>query len=76
MHQTGIWLRDCFCRVQNPVVRAQAREKANSRSCHPDVIACIDSTDESKKGFFSAVKIEDTITSKRKNNAIMDGWKQ
>jgi hypothetical protein len=66
MHQTGIRLRDRFRRVKNPVARAQAREKANSRSSHPDVIAHIDSTTESKKRSFSAVKIEDTITTKRK----------
>jgi hypothetical protein len=66
MHQTGIRLRDRFRRVKNPVARAQAREKANSRSCHPDVIARIDSTNESKKRSFSAVKVEDTITTKRK----------
>ena len=66
MHQTGIRLRDRFRRVKNPVARAQVREKANSRSCHPDVIARIDSTNESKKRSFSSVKIEDTITSKRK----------
>ncbi len=51
---------------KEPVARAQAREKANSCSCHPDVIAHIDSTNESKKRSFSAVKIEDTITTKRK----------
>jgi hypothetical protein len=66
MHQTGIRLRDRFRRVKNPVARAQAREKANSCSCHPDVIAYIDLTNESKKRSFSAVKIEDTITTKRK----------
>jgi glycerol-3-phosphate responsive antiterminator len=75
MHQTGICLRDHFCRVKNPVVHVQAREKANSCLCHPDVIARIDSTNESKKQSFSAVKIEDTITSKRKK-AIMDSSKQ
>jgi hypothetical protein len=49
MHQTGIHLQDRFCRVKNPVAHAQAREKANSRSSHPNVIAHIDSTLESKK---------------------------
>ena len=66
MHQTGIRLRDRFRRVKNPVARAQAREKANSCSCHPDVIDYIVLTNESKKRSFSAVKIEDTITTKRK----------
>ncbi len=73
MHQTGIRLGDHFRRVKNPVVHAPVREKENSCSCRPDVIAHIDSTNESKKRSFSAVKIEDTITSKRKKNAIMDG---
>ncbi len=66
MHQTGIHLRDCFCRVKNSAARAQAREKANSCLCHPNVIPHIDLTNESKKWSFSAVKIEDTITTKRK----------
>jgi hypothetical protein len=73
MHQPGMRLQDCFLRVKNPVARAQAREKINSRLCHPDVIARIDLTNKSKKRSFSAVKIEDTVTSKRKNNVIMDG---
>ena len=47
LHQTGKHQRLRYCMVQNPVVCSHAREKANSRNMHPDVIA---QTDKINKG--------------------------
>ncbi len=62
LHQTGMCLRERFRRVKNPVVCAQAREKAHSCSLHPDVIAHTDATNTGNKRFFSVEKVDDTIT--------------
>ena len=49
LHQTG----KCQClryrMVQNPGIRSLAREKANSRNMHPDVIAQTDKINEGSK---------------------------
>ena len=66
LHQTGMCLRDRFRRVKNPLVRAQAREKANSRASHPNVIAHTYATNAGNKRSFSAEKVDDTITKQRK----------
>ena len=42
LHQTGKRQRLRYRTVQNPVMRSLAREKANSRNMHPDVIAQTD----------------------------------
>ena len=47
LHQTGKRQRLRYRTVQNPVIRSLAREKANSRNMHPDVIA---QTDKINKG--------------------------
>jgi len=47
LHQTGKRQRLRYHMVQNPVVCSLAREKANSRNMHPDVIA---QTDKINKG--------------------------
>jgi hypothetical protein len=65
MHQTGICL-EMLLQSKEPCFTCTSKGEANSCSCHPDVIAHIDLTNESKKRSFSAVKIEDTITTKRK----------
>jgi hypothetical protein len=62
LHQTGMCLQERFLRVQNPVVRAQAREKAHSCSSHPDVIAHTDATNAGNKCSFSGEKVDNTIT--------------
>jgi hypothetical protein len=49
LHQWGIWMRRCFRTVQDPLVRAHAREKASSRCNHPDVLAQVDETDAGNK---------------------------
>jgi len=56
LHQTEMRLRQRFCTVQNPVIRALAREKANSRSSHPDVIAHTNATNAENRCSFSGVK--------------------
>ena len=65
MHQTGIRL-EMLLQSKEPCFTCTSKGEANSCSCHPDVIAHIDLTNESKKRSLSAVKIEDTITTKRK----------
>jgi len=49
LHQTGKHQRLRYCTVQNPVIRSLAREKANSRNMHPDVIAQTDKINEGSK---------------------------
>jgi hypothetical protein len=49
LHQTGKRQRLRYRTVQNPVVRSLAREKANSRNMHPDVIAQTDKINEGSK---------------------------
>ncbi len=61
LHQTWMRLRQCFCTVQNPAIRVNAREKASSRLSHPNVIAHTDATNLGNKRSFSVPKVEDTI---------------
>jgi hypothetical protein len=49
LHQTGKRQRLRYRTVQNPVIRSLAREKANSRNMHPDVIAQTDKINEGSK---------------------------
>jgi hypothetical protein len=51
--------------VQNPLVRALAREKADSRNTHPDVLAQVDRTNEGNKRNLVTAKV-DTISMRRK----------
>ena len=64
-------LRQRFRTVQNPVIRALAREKANSRSSHPDVIAHTNATNAGNKRSFSVVKVDDAISKSRKRQRDM-----
>jgi hypothetical protein len=64
LHQTGMRLRQRFCTVQNPVIWALAREKANSRSSHSDVIAHKNATNAGNKHSFSVVKVDDAISTR------------
>jgi hypothetical protein len=57
--------------VQNPLVRALAREKANSRSTHPDVIAHTDATNEGNKRNFVSEKKVDVVGMRRKRQHDM-----
>ena len=71
LHQTGMRLRQRFCTVQNPVIRALAREKTNSPSSHPDVIAHTNATNAGNKRSFSVVKVDDAILTRRKRQRDM-----
>jgi hypothetical protein len=71
LHQTGMRLRQRFCTVQNPAIRAVAREKASSRSSHPDVIAHTDATNARNKHSFSVAKIGDSISTRQKKQQDM-----
>ena len=71
LHQNGMRLRQRFCTVQNPVIRALAREKANSHSSHPDVIAHTNATNAGNKRSFSVVKVDDAISTRRKRQRDM-----
>ncbi len=64
-------LRQCFCTVQNPVIRALVREKATSRSSHPDVIAHTCETNAGNKRSFSVVNLDDAISTRRKRQRDM-----
>ncbi len=66
LHQTGMHLQQRFCTVQNPAIRANAREKASFCSLHPDVIAHTDATNLGNMQSFSVAKVEDTISTHQK----------
>ena len=51
-------MRRRFRTVQDPLVRALAREKASSRCNHPDVLAQVDKTDAGNKRKFSEKKAD------------------
>ena len=57
--------RQRFRTVQDPLVRALAREKAASRNTHPDVLAQVDAIDRGNKQKFSEQKV-DKLWTKRK----------
>ncbi len=71
LHQTRMRLRQRFPTVQNLVIHALAREKANSRSSHPDVIAHTNATNAGNKRSFSVVKVDDAILTRRKRHHDM-----
>jgi hypothetical protein len=64
-HQWGMRMRRRFRTVQDPLVRALAREKAASRNMHPDVLAQVESTDVGNKRNFSSEKKANPISIKR-----------
>jgi hypothetical protein len=65
MHQDGIreWQR--FWTVNNPEIRAMAREKVHVQDTHADVIAFTNEINEGNKCNLSEPKV-DTILAKRK----------
>ena len=68
-HQWGMRQRRRF--VQDPLVRALAREKATSRNTHPDVLAQVDATDTGNKRKCSEKKAD--VISTRQNCSEMWG---
>ena len=66
LHQMGMRLQQRFCTVQNPAIRANAREKASFRLSHPNVIAHTNATNSGNKQSFSVAKVEDTISTRQK----------
>jgi len=48
-----------------------AREKANSRSSHPDVIAHTNATNAGNKRSFSVMKVDDAISTRQKRQHDM-----
>jgi hypothetical protein len=72
-HQTGMRMRQRFCTVQNPLVRARAQEEANSCSLHPDVIANLEATNKGNKRKYVSEKKFDVIGTRRKRQRDM-GW--
>ena len=71
LHQTGMGLRQHFRTVKNPVIRTLAREKANSRSSHPNVIAHTSATNAGNKRSFSVMQVEDVISTRQKRQRDM-----
>ena len=70
LHQWGMQQRRRFCTVQNPLVRAMAREKASSRNTHPDVLAQVEATDEGNKRKLSENNEVDILSIKRKMQRV------
>jgi hypothetical protein len=64
-------LRERFHTVQNLAIRAVAREKASSRSLHPDVIAHTETMNAGNKRSFYVAKIDDSILMGRKKQGVM-----
>ncbi len=74
-HQTGIRMRQQFRTVQNPLVCVRAREKANSRSLHPDVIANLEVRNKgNKRKYVSETKV-DVIGTRQKRQHDMGQFK-
>ena len=71
LHQTGMRMRQQFCTVQNPLVRALAREKADSRNAHPDVIANVEATNKRNKRKFVSEKKLNVIGTRQKRQRDM-----
>jgi hypothetical protein len=61
LHQTGMHLQQRFRTVKKPAISAVAREKATTRSSHPDVIAHTNATNAGNKHTFSVANIDDSI---------------
>ena len=59
-------MRQRFRTVQNPLVRAHAREKADSRNAHPDVIANLEATNKRNKRKYVSEKKVDVIGTRQK----------
>jgi hypothetical protein len=72
-HQWGMRQRRRFCNVQDPLVRALAREKATSCNTHPDVLAQVDATDTGNKQKLSEIKA-DVISTRRKLQRDVGRW--
>jgi hypothetical protein len=66
LHQWGMQQRRRFRTVQNPLVRALAREKATSRNKQPKVLAQVDATDAGNKRKFLSDKKADVALTRRK----------
>jgi hypothetical protein len=49
LQQTGMRLRQQYRTAQNPIVCADARERASLRSAHPDMIARTNATNEGER---------------------------
>jgi hypothetical protein len=65
LHQTGMRERQRFRTVQNPIIRALAREKAVSCNMHTNVLAQVDKTNEGNKRNLVKTKV-DRISMRRK----------
>jgi hypothetical protein len=76
LHQTGMRMRQRFCTVQNPLLQALAREKADSRNAHPDAIANLEATNKRNKRKYVSEKKVDVIGTRRKRQRDMGRLKQ
>ena len=64
-------MRQQFCTVQNPLVQALVREKADSCNAHPDVIANLEATNKRNKRKYVSEKKVDVIGTRRKRQRDM-----
>ncbi len=58
LHQWGMQQPRQFQTVQNPLIRAMARERATSQKTHPEVLAQMDATNEGNKRKMSENKVD------------------
>jgi hypothetical protein len=58
--------RQQFRTVQDPLVRALAREKAASRNTHPDVLAQVDAVNRGNKRKFLVPKVDKLFTKRKR----------
>jgi hypothetical protein len=68
LHQWGMQQRRRFCTVQDPLVRALAREKATSRNMHPNELAQVEETDAGNKQKLSEKKADVILKKKWQRN--------
>ena len=64
-------MRQQFCTVQNPLVRAFAREKANSCNAHPVVIANLEAMNKRNKRKYASEMKVDVIGTRQKRQRDM-----
>jgi hypothetical protein len=68
LHQDGKQKQLRFRTVQNPIARAHVREKAHSRTTHPDVISQTNKTNEGNKRNLAELKTDLVGTLQKKQH--------
>ena len=72
LHQWGMQQHQCFCTVQNPLVRALVQARAGSHNTHPAVLAQVDATDKGNKQKLTEKKIAILLAKQKWQHK--EGW--